>query len=98
MIVLYIIIGGVIGVLGTALILNGKRKSVEAQWLLAGQQLAQEQASVHTLQILLDAAEKERNELNEQLMQLKVEAERTHTQLEAEQQQNARDETASRTV
>ena len=46
MIVLYIIIGGVIGVLGTALILNGKRKSVEVQWLLAGQQLAQEQASV----------------------------------------------------
>ncbi|MBF1555241.1 MAG: DNA recombination protein RmuC, partial [Prevotella pleuritidis] len=91
MIVLYIIIGGVIGVLGTALILNGKRKSVEVQWLLAGQQLAQEQASVHTLQILLDAAEKERNELNEQLMQLKVEAERTHTQLEAEQQQNARE-------
>ena len=62
MIVLYIIIGGVIGVLGTALILNGKRKSVEAQWLLAGQQLAQEQASVHTLQILLDAAEKERTQ------------------------------------
>ena len=91
MIILSIVLGGIIGALSAAFVLNGKRKSIEARCLLAEQQLEQERTSAQALHAQLETAEAARGELNEQLMQLKVELERTATRLEAEQQQNARE-------
>ena len=89
--ILYLLIGIVIGCIITYLIINGKKKNTDAQLMLAGQQLTQEQTLRQTVQRQLDVAIEDNRELNVQMTQVRVDFGRVSAQLEAEQEQNTKE-------
>lgn len=89
--ILILIIGIAIGALSVFALLYGKQKTLEAKLVLRDQQLEQEQQNKQLLQTKIENNDRETDELQRQLTQVRLELQRVTTQLEAEQSQHSKE-------
>ena len=89
--IVFLAVGAIVGSIVTYFILSARQKDAAAKLMLSAQQLAQEQAARQQLQAHADATMVEKHDLQEQLIQLKVDLERANTQLRAEQERNSKE-------
>ena len=89
--IVFLAVGAIVGSIVVYFILSTRQKDAAAKLMLSAQQLAQEQAARQQLQAHADATMAEKHDLQEQLIQLKVDLERANTQLRAEQERNSKE-------
>jgi len=87
---LYIIIGFLLICAVTIfIVMHGKNKNIQAQLMLAMQQLSQEQTHGRTIQAQLDAASDDNRALSDEMVRIKIDLERANTLIEAEREHTA---------